>query len=246
MRRLFLVMLATLCLALVARCDHMVRGAEQEKAAAPESEALRPKSKVSPRSKLDVAHATARPDPVEVRREYQISLGPWSTRLSLPETIDLLDLADRVRGLVGMVAILGVAFYLSENRRAVSLRVVFWGLVLQWGFALLVLRVPAGVLLLRRAGDAVEAMLDCALSGAEFVFGKGLVDRDGPAGFVFAFRVLPTVIFVAALFAVLYHLGVMQRVVRVFAWIMAWLMGTSGAESLNVAASLFLGQTEAP
>ena len=71
------------------------------------------------------------------------------------------------------------------------------------------------------------------------------MDRDGPAGFVFAFRVLPTVIFVAALFAVLYHLGVMQRVVRVFAWVMAWLMGTSGAESLNVAASLFLGQTEA-
>ena len=72
------------------------------------------------------------------------------------------------------------------------------------------------------------------------------MDRDGPAGFVFAFRVLPTVIFVAALFAVLYHLGVMQRVVRVFAWVMAWLMSTSGAESLNVAASLFLGQTEAP
>ena len=178
--------------------------------------------------------------------EYRVSLGPWSTRLSLPESIDLLDLADRARGLVGMIAILGVAFFLSENSRAISRRVVFWGLVLQWSFALLVLRVPAGVQLLRRAGDAVEAMLDCALAGAEFVFGKGLVDRDGPAGFVFAFRVLPTVVFVAALFAVLYHLGVMQRVVRVFAWVMAWLMGTSGAESLNVAASLFLGQTEAP
>ena len=100
---------------------------------------------------------------------------------------------------------------------AISRRVVFWGLVLQWSFALLVLRVPAGVQLLRRAGDGVEAMLNCALAGAEFVFGKGLVDREGPAGFVFAFRVLPTVIFVAALFAVLYHLGVMQRVVRVFA-----------------------------
>ena len=61
-------------------------------------------------------------------------------------------------------------------------------------------------------------MLDCALAGPEFVFGKRLVDRDGPAGFVFAFRVLPTVIFVAALFAVLYHLGMMQWVVRVFAW----------------------------
>ena len=75
---------------------------------------------------------------------------------------------------------------------------------------------------------------------------SALVDPKGPAGFVFAFRVLPTVIFVAALFAVLYHLGVMQWVVRGFAVVMAWLMGTSGAESLNVAASLFLGQTEAP
>ncbi len=73
-----------------------------------------------------------------------------------------------------------------------------------------------------------------------------LIDPEGPAGFVFAFRVLPTVIFVAALFAVLYHLGVMQWIVRGFAVVMAWLMGTSGAESLNVAASLFLGQTEAP
>ena len=78
------------------------------------------------------------------------------------------------------------------------------------------------------------------------VFGAALTDDQGPAGFVFAFRLLPTVIFVAALFAVLYHLGVMQWVVRLFAVVMAWLMGTSGAESLNVAASLFLGQTEAP
>ena len=73
-----------------------------------------------------------------------------------------------------------------------------------------------------------------------------LINPEGPAGFVFAFRVLPTVIFVAALFAVLYHLGVMQWIVRGFAVVMAWFMGTSGAESLNVAASLFLGQTEAP
>ena len=89
-------------------------------------------------------------------------------------------------------------------------------------------------------------MLGCALAGAEFVFGEKLVEPDGPAGFVFAFRVLPTVIFVAALFAVLYHLGVMQWIVRGFAVVMAWLMGTSGAESLNVAASLFLGPDRGP
>ena len=103
-----------------------------------------------------------------------------------------------------------------------------------------------GQKVLEKAGTVVKSVLDCAMEGAEFLFGKSLVDPEGPAGFVFAFRVLPTVIFVAALFAVLYHLGVMQVVVRGFAWVMARLMGTSGAESLNVAASLFLGQTEAP
>ena len=127
-------------------------------------------------------------------------------------------------------------------------RVVIWGLLLQWVFALIVLREPA------RApgpgegrGTSSKAVLDCALVGSErFVFGEKLVAPDGPAGFVFAFRVLPTVIFVAALFAVLYHLGVMQWVVRLLAIGMEKLMGASGAESLNVAASLFLGQTEAP
>jgi CNT family concentrative nucleoside transporter len=160
----------------------------------------------------------------------------------MPTTIDI----DRFRGLLGIVAILGLAFALSENRRAISRRVVFWGLALQWSFALLVLRFTPGRRALEAAGDAVKSVLACALEGAGFVFGSKLVDPAGPAGFVFAFRVLPTVVFVAALFAVLYHLGVMQWIVRGFAWVMARLMGASGAESLNVAASLFLGQTEAP
>ena len=108
------------------------------------------------------------------------------------------------------------------------------------------LRVPAGVRILSEAGSVVEAVLGCALDGSSSSSARRSSIPTGPAGFVFAFRVLPTVIFVAALFAVLYHLGVMQWVVRVFAVVMAWLMGTSGAESLNVAASLFLGQTEAP
>jgi CNT family concentrative nucleoside transporter len=152
----------------------------------------------------------------------------------------------RLRGLLGIALILGLAVAISTDRRAISRRVLFWGLALQWAFALLVLRVPAGAEVLRRAGNGVQSVLDCALKGAEFVFGTPLVAPGGPGGFVFAFRVLPTVIFVAALFAVLYHLGVMQWVVKAFAWLMAWLMGTSGAESVNVAASLFLGQTEAP
>src|SRR5262245_25249994 len=128
-----------------------------------------------------------------------------------------LDLG-RWQGLLGIVAILALAYALSENRRAISRRVVLWGLGLQWGFAVLVLWVPQGRTVLEKAGDAVKTVLDYALEGAGFVFGKNLVDPGGPAGFVFAFRVLPTVIFVAALFAVLYHLGVMQVVVRAFAW----------------------------
>ncbi len=184
--------------------------------------------------------------PVETRRIYQISIGSWSWQIAVPDWLDLIELADRVRGFFGMIVILAVAVFLSDNRRAISGRVVFWGLLLQWVFALLVLRLPAGIELLRRSGDAVKLILDCALEGASFVFGKSLVDDQGPVAFVFAFRVLPTVIFVAALFAVLYHIGVMQWVVRGFAVVMTRLLGTSGAESLDVAASLFLGQTEAP
>ncbi len=174
---------------------------------------------------------------------------------------------DRFRGALGILAILGLAILLSENRKAISKRVVMWGLGLQWGFAFLVLYkhpkpTARGILqsgqwllwflsdpkegALAITGDFVKNVLDCALSGASFVFGPAMVAPDGPVGFVFAFRVLPTVIFVAALFAVLYHLGVMQLIVRGFAIVMARLMRASGAESLNVAASLFLGQTEAP
>lgn len=163
----------------------------------------------------------------------------WAEGTSLP-------FLEQYRGLLGIVAILGLVVVLSDNRKAISLRVVFWGLTLQWAFALVVLKLDAGKLVLTKAGTVVEAVLGCALEGASFVFGSKLTDPSGPWGFIFGFRVLPTVIFVAALFAVLYHLGVMQWIVRGFAVVMAKLMGASGAESLNVAASLFLGQTEAP
>jgi CNT family concentrative nucleoside transporter len=184
--------------------------------------------------------------PMEIRRGYQVTLGPWTWQFSAPESVDLFDIADRVRSVFGMLAILGVAVFLSDNRRAISGRVVFWGLALQWTFALMALRMPVGIQVLKQTGDGVNSILRSALDGARFVFGEPLVSDKGPAGFVFAFNVLPTVIFVAALSAVLYHLGIMQWVVRGFAIVMAKLMGTSGAESLNVAASLFLGQTEAP
>ncbi|MEW4567251.1 nucleoside transporter C-terminal domain-containing protein [Tautonia sp. JC769] len=145
-----------------------------------------------------------------------------------------------------MIGIVGLAVVLSEDRKAISIRTVVPGLVIQVGLGLLLILVPAGQRIMEGASGLVVLVLNCAIVGAEFVFGPSLVDPAGPAGFVFAFRVLPTVIFVAALFAVLYQIGLMQIIVRGFAWIMAKLLGSSGAESLNVAASLFLGQTEAP
>src|ERR1700680_1860149 len=96
-----------------------------------------------------------------------------------------------------------------------------------------------------RAGHAVNKLLDYAFAGSEFVFGE-LGKQQSSIGFVFAFQVLPAIIFIASLFALLYYLGVMQVVIRAAARVMQWVMGASGAESLNVAASIFMGQTEAP
>ena len=100
--------------------------------------------------------------PVEAVRIYRLPIGPWSWDITVPESVDLPDIADRVRGFFGMLAILGVAAFLSDNREAISRRVVLWGLALQWGFALLVLRVPAGIDVLEHAGKGVEKILDCA------------------------------------------------------------------------------------
>ncbi len=183
---------------------------------------------------------------MEVRRGYQVTLGPWTWQFSAPESIDLFDIADRVRSVFGMLAILGVAVFLSDNRRAISRRVVFWGLILQWGFALLVLRVPAGVSVLKQAGDGVTSVLDSALAGARFVFGEALVSGAAPWGSSSpspccrrsssSRRCRPSSITWASC----------SGSCAEFAIVMAKLMGTSGAESLNVGASLFLGQTEAP
>lgn len=157
-----------------------------------------------------------------------------------------MEALDHMRGLLGVAAILACVVMISENRRAISLRMVAAGLAMQTLLGLLLLRFEAGRTVLDIAGRWVETVLACAEEGARFVFGDKLVDPAGPAGFVFAFRVLPTIVFAAALFAVLYHLGIMQLVVRAFAWVTARVLGSSGAETLNAAASIFLGQTEAP
>ena len=175
-----------------------------------------------------------------------MSLGPWSGDFSVPGWLDVLDVTDRLRGFVGMFAILAAAVFLSNNRRAISRPGGFLGPSPPVGPChpgSCACR-PAQALCPGGARGRVDPELRAG--GCPVCLWRALVDAQGPAGFVFAFRVLPTVIFVAALFAVLYHLGVMQWVVRGVAIVMARLMGTSGAESLNVAASLFLGQTEAP
>jgi len=155
---------------------------------------------------------------------------------------------ERLFSLLGIVLFLGIAYAFSTDRKAISLRTVLWGLGLQFALALFVLRTQLGQDLFARIGALVTRVLDLAFVGSEFVFGKlGAKGGGGnPIGFVFAFQVLPTIIFAAATFAILYHLGVMQVVVKAFALVMTRLMGASGAESVNVAASIFMGQTEAP
>jgi CNT family concentrative nucleoside transporter len=151
----------------------------------------------------------------------------------------------RFTGLLGLIVILAVAWLFSTHKRAIKLRIIAWGMGLQLAFALLVLKTDFGKLF-QAIGRGVNAMLGYTEAGAAFVFGDALGRGSGPYGVIFAFQVLPIVIFIASFFAILYYLGVMQWVVKGMAIGMQKVMGVSGAESLNVAASIFMGQTEAP
>jgi CNT family concentrative nucleoside transporter len=151
----------------------------------------------------------------------------------------------RFTGILGLLTMLGFAYVFSTNRRAINKKTVAWGLGLQILFAIFVLKIQIGQLLFQKAGDAVNRLLSYAFVGSTFVFGD-LGAHGSALGFFFAFQVLPTVIFIAAFFAVLYHYGIMQFVIKLAAKVMTRFMGASGAESLNVAASIFMGQTEAP
>jgi CNT family concentrative nucleoside transporter len=151
----------------------------------------------------------------------------------------------RFTGILGLLTMLGLAYAFSTNRRAIRLKTVAWGLGLQIAFAILVLRVEYGRRAFQVIGDAANKVLSYSFAGSEFVFGP-LGKQSSNIGFIFAFQVLPVVIFICALFAILYHFGIMQFVIRIAAWLMIRIMGASGAESLNVAASIFMGQTEAP
>jgi CNT family concentrative nucleoside transporter len=176
-------------------------------------------------------------------------------------------LAERSVSLLGIAVLVGIAWMLSVNRAQVRWRVVAWGLGLQLVFALFILRTGAGRWIFSELNDVVTALIGYTVAGATFIFGNLVynnvpvgpggtgfppMDPVGPTtgwaatGAFFAFQVLPTIIFFSSLMTLLYHLGVMQLVVRAFAWVMVRTMDTSGSETLSTAGNIFVGQTEAP
>jgi CNT family concentrative nucleoside transporter len=154
-------------------------------------------------------------------------------------------MATKYDGVIGLVAILLAAYLFSTNRKAIQKRVVFWGVVLQFSFAFIVLKTGFGKVFYALS-LFVNQLLGYAGEGSRFVFGDQLGLPSGPFGTIFAFQVLPIIIFICSLFAVLYYLGVMQVFVKAMALFMQKFMGTSGAETTCVAASIVMGQTEAP
>lgn len=171
-----------------------------------------------------------------------------------------------IRPILALAIILAVAWALSEHRRRISWRLVAWGLGLQILFALVILRTEAGRWFFRRINDVLQALLRFSEAGSQFIFGDlvfnkvpvgaGQAGSNAPitlgpglvanTGAYFAFHVLPTIIFVASLMTVLYHLGIMQRVVGALAWVMRRTMKTTGAETLVAAGNVFVGLMEAP
>ena len=149
------------------------------------------------------------------------------------------------RGLLGLGFLVLIGYLLSSNRRRIDWRLVGTGLLLQVIFAILVLKVDRVAQSFDWLSQQVVTFLNFSEKGAEFLFG-GLVNNQDTFGYIFAFKVLPTVVFFSAFTSVLYYFGIIQRVIKVFAWIMSRTMRLSGAESLAAAANIFIGQTEAP
>ena len=163
---------------------------------------------------------------------------------------------ERFQGFIGLAVIIAIAWSLSKNRKAIRWQTVIWGVILQFVLGGLVIAWPTGAAILKSFSDGITGAIAYSDKGAEFVFswlsqpevmGKISTATGVPfAPFIFAFKVMPIVIFICSFFTILYYLGVMQRVVQVFAVVMTKLMKISGAESLAVAANIFIGQTEAP
>ena len=152
-----------------------------------------------------------------------------------------------LQGLIGMILLLGIAFILSNNRRKINYRIIVWGLSLQFIFGILILKTPLGKPLFGFFDKVITKLISFSDAGSDFLF-KSLVPGVGyhEAMVNFAFRALPTIIFFSSLMTVLYHFGVIQFIVKWISRIMQKPMGTSGSETLSVAANIFVGQTEAP
>ncbi len=152
------------------------------------------------------------------------------------------------QGLLGIIAIVLAGLALSPARGKINWRIVVGGLLLQATLAFLLLRFDPVIRVFDEVAAGFNAVIKCADAGIEFIFGKNLTNPGGPWGFVFAFKVLPVIIFFASLMSMLYHLGVMQFVVSGVAWVLRRVLGPgiTGAEAVSAAANIFVGQTEAP
>ena len=161
---------------------------------------------------------------------------------------------DRLIGILGILAILGLAYIISNDRNKIDKKLIFWGISLQLFFALLILKVPGGKFVFNSIDIFIKKILDFSVEGSKFLFGNLADDslyfpNDGSwpgFGFQFAFLVLPTVIFFSSIMSVLYHIGFMQKIIKYISKLMQKTMGTSGAETTSISANIFVGQTEAP
>ncbi len=187
---------------------------------------------------------------------------PWKWRVTILAALGLIGAAAyfagaglasanqhqtayRVQAGCGVVFFLGLAALFSKSLQSVSRKTLLWGIGLQFVLAVAVLYSPHVRMVFEWVGEGIKALITASDKGAEFVFGD-LSKPAGKAGFVFAFKALPPIIFVSSFFSVLYYLGVLQFFVKLMARAMMYLMGTSGAETLSVSANVFMGQTEAP
>ncbi len=150
----------------------------------------------------------------------------------------------RIVSFFGMFVMLGIAWLFSKNKKAINYKAVAAGTLLQIILAALIMKVPAGQRFFMFLNDVIVKLLSFTNEGSKFVFG-GLMNTSS-VGFIFAVQVLPTIIFFSSLMGILYYLGIMQKIVMAFAWVMTRFMNSSGAESLVASANIFVGQTEAP
>ena len=153
---------------------------------------------------------------------------------------------ERFIGILGIIAILGIAYIMSNNKKNIDLRIIVWGLGLQILFGIFILVTPFGKPIFSWFDKLIKKLLSFSNDGSEFLFASFIDGKMHPAVINFAFSVLPTVIFFSALMAVLYHIGLMQKIIRFVALVMQKTMKTSGPETTSISANIFVGQTEAP